>query len=121
MGIFGDGVLAKLNCPWCGREISVYKATHPYCKFCAKNVIPSRLAVKLQKKIKELTGFEAKPFIIRTRSGYWQKTHGAWSWYMNTVGATMVGSQWPATQIAKSSNVSVYRSDPGTIELIDET
>ncbi len=120
--IFGDGVLTKLKCPWCDREISVYKATHPYCKFCGKNVMPSRLAVQLQKKIKVLTGYDVKPYINRLYPGHWQRSEGSWLWFMDTVNdAIMVGSQWTATKIAKSGNVSVYHSDSGTIDLNDES
>jgi len=43
---------------------------------------PSKLSLKLARRIKEEFGVEVEPIINRTYSGPIEKSRGAWSWVM---------------------------------------
>jgi len=113
------GELTVMDCPWCYRKISLYLSWEGHCKYCGKNVKPSRLALKLAKRIKELTGEDVQPYINRCYPGHWQRSEGAWLWSMDGVGIS-VGSCWTAKSVARAHEVSVLR-DIGSIELLVET
>lgn len=63
-----------------------------------------------------------RPLILRrTRSGYWQKARGAWSWWLeDKSGWEVCGSSWTATECVKSikeDTCVTYTSNYG-LELI---
>ena len=112
------GELTSMDCPWCYRKIALYLSWESHCKFCGKNVNPSRLALRIAKRIKELTGEDVRPYINRHYPGHWQRSEGAWVWEMEGKGIS-IGSAWKATIVEKAQEVSVIR-DTGSIELLVE-
>ena len=112
------GELTLMKCPWCDREISLYLSSQKCCKYCGKNVKPTRLALRLAERIKELTGEDVEPFINKCYPGHRQRSQGAWLWEMDANGIT-IGSCWKAGVVAKAKKISVLR-DIGTVELLVE-
>jgi hypothetical protein len=58
------------------KYIVEYNYEHKRKMYITKN------SYKLSKKIKEHLGIEVFPVIFPLNAGYWQKSCGAWSWYM---------------------------------------
>lgn len=59
----------------------------------------SKLIERLCKKIKDEVGCDCDPASFRrTYAGYWQRSNGAWSWFMLTKGGWDIGSSEPATK-----------------------
>ena len=111
--------MTEMNCPWCDRKITLHLSIQRHCKFCGKNVIPTRLATRLKGRIKELTGEDVLPYIHRCYPGHWQRTDGAWAWSMGGEGVFIIGSSWTAKKVASAHELSILR-DIGSIELIVE-
>lgn len=67
----------------------------------------SKLALKLQKRIKEDFDIDVIPEIHRNYPGYWQRKEGVSSWFMQIKpdGLWTVGSQYTATEIAKAKKL----------------
>ena len=72
-----------------------------------------------------LDGFRLPFRVVRTRAGYWQKSGGAWSWFMvDADGAEIVASCSPAREVLATppSRLAVERAavsyDAGTPELV---
>lgn len=74
---------------------------------------PTRLARKLQELIREEWGIEVVPKINRTYAGRWQKAEGAWVWFMFTKEGRVIGSQWPATEVASANRREYSVQMPG--------
>ena len=59
--------------------------------------------------------------IQRTYAGRHQRSAGAWSWYLQSIGADWVaggyGSPWPATLCAKSGSTVIVSIFTGDVEL----
>lgn len=72
----------------------------------------SKLTEKLAKRIKKEFAIDVIPKIHRTRTGYRQKSCGAWSWYMNSVSGWLVGSCYRASDVVKAKKLSIMRSHP---------
>ncbi len=55
----------------------------------------------------EWPGGEKNARIRRTHAGHWQRSRGAWSWWLEPIdrtgftGATSAGSQWPASVVVR--------------------
>lgn len=75
---------------------------------------PSKLAVKLAERIKKEVGIEIYPEIFRTRAGHWQRSAGAWKWFMRSekggFGIT-VGSGDRATECLKAAKWGISRPE----------
>lgn len=67
---------------------------------------PSELILRLCKKIKDEIGWDCDPTTFRrTRAGYWQRSMGAWSWYIQTRNSHIdVGSSDTVTECVKDTN-----------------
>ena len=66
---------------------------------------PTKLALRLAKRIKEELGIEVEPIIHRSYAGHIERSCGAWSWWMfrtNKGGIGDIGSQDTATKVVKS-------------------
>ena len=79
----------------------------------------ARLRKELNLKIPEGTRLR------RTYAGHWQKSAGAWSWYLyhdNIAHMSSIGSSYSASRLVKSSNLSIYkaRSWDSEIEILPE-
>lgn len=81
---------------------------------------PTHLAIKLAARIKELTDVEVKPKIHRTRAGHWQRSQGAWSWWMDTINGGAIGSDNSATECVKAKTLSFIVSNSIDIEIFVE-
>lgn len=84
---------------------------------------PTRLALKLKRRIKEITAIDVEPRIYRCYTGYVQKQSGAYSWAMYDEDEVLsVVSCAPAAEVARAKNLSMYNSyyDSLTVELIVE-
>ena len=78
-----------------------------------KNKKPSKLALKLAKRIEEELGIEVEPIIHRTYAGYIERSCGAWSWWMlGTEGIRDVGSQDTATKVLKTKKWETIKESP---------
>ena len=64
------------------------------------------LAQKLADRIKKEFDVEVIPVIHRTRAGYWQRSAGAFSWFMLTKENQNIGSQGPAKDVLKAKELS---------------
>lgn len=63
---------------------------------------PSKLILRLCKKIQDDLGYECDEYSFRrTYAGYWQRSLGAWSWYMRTKSGVDIGSMEPVTECVK--------------------
>ena len=62
----------------------------------------SKNAILLADKIKKEIGFEVEPIITRTRAGRWQRSNGAWKWFMLTKNGRAIGSQDKAIDCLKA-------------------
>ena len=62
--------------------------------------MPSKLILRLCKKIKDEIGFDCDPYTFRrTYAGYWQRGNGAWSWFIMTKKSKItLGSSDPVTK-----------------------
>ena len=57
----------------------------------------------------------------RTYAGYWQRSSGAWSWYMFIQGGTFeVGSSYSITELLKNKN-NVYLENGDELIISNET
>ena len=64
----------------------------------------SKLADRLAKKIEKEFGVKCRPETFRrTYAGYWMKLQGAFVWEMDCIGGGVVGSMYPASELAKGS------------------
>lgn len=69
---------------------------------------PSRLALRLQKRIKQEFNIDVEPIIHRTYAGYWQRKEGVSSWWMyETNRLFTVGSQDKAIDVARAKKLSI--------------
>ena len=80
----------------------------------------SRLAEKLTKRIKNEFDIDVIPKIYRTRAGYWQRSRGAWSWFMLTEDNKDIGSLWSAKDVLKANKLSSYWTDVTQCEILIE-
>jgi hypothetical protein len=85
------------------------------------------IAERMQKRLKEELGLNVGDKLTRTRAGYWQKSSGAWAWYMAIVDdngkvliADGIGSQVPATELLKAKKWELYSNGGGLHVEIDE-
>jgi len=100
------------ECPECNRRV-FFKSTH--CKYCSRKLKPTAIALKLKKRIEAIEGFRwtVFPYIFRTRSGYWQKSIGAYSWTMKLSDRTThyfgdtIGCCETAKDVAKAKKIGV--------------
>jgi hypothetical protein len=61
--------------------------------------MPTVLAAKLAERIRKEAGIRVHTLIHRTRAGHWQRSFGAWSWWMECRDTPYtVGSKWSATE-----------------------
>lgn len=74
---------------------------------------PTKLALKMAVRIKEVTGLEVIPKIYRTRAGRHGRAAGAVSWFMMgpSGSCTWVGSQWTVKKCLSSKVLEVHRED----------
>ena len=90
----------------------------------------SRLACRIVKMLEDYgqpwPGGAENAKISRTYAGCSEKAWGAWSWSLQPVEFTgifpVVGSQWPATEVADPrKEVTIYRDPDGRHEFIVES
>ena len=67
----------------------------------------SILAKELAKRIKKEFNIEVLPEIHRTRAGYWQRSEGAFSWFMVTKDSKDIGSQNKALDVLRAKKLSI--------------
>jgi methyl coenzyme M reductase subunit D len=104
------------QCPECSRPI-YYKSDR--CKYCLRIIKPTKLALKLKKRIESIEGFTGTvfPYIFRLRTGRWQKSAGAWSFEMKLSDRTtewfedVIGSCETANDIAKAKKLVIYKDE----------
>ena len=89
------------KCPRCNRDI-FFKTYLKKCKYCNRNIYPSKLSIEISKMIFKLFDYECIPFIERTYAGPWQLSSGAVSWTIDTTLRGQIGSQTPASEILKA-------------------
>lgn len=109
-----------MECPFCVRKLCyVYVGCKPeFCKYCGRKLTPTKLALKLQERILDLTGVVVKPYILRKYVGHWQRASGAFVWVMNEKdGNRIVGSAQTATKLARAKELWELPNTPGTIEI----
>ena len=80
----------------------------------------SKLAEKLAQRIKKEFDIDVIPKIYRTRAGYWQRSRGAWSWFMLTEDNKDVGSLWSAITVLNARKLSDYWTDITQCEILVE-
>jgi len=74
--------------------------------------IPTSFSKRVAKRIKKEFNIEVKPVIYRTYAGRWQRSRGAWSWWMELKDSPiMVGSAFPARDILKAKKLSISDTD----------
>ena len=67
---------------------------------------PTKLALKLARRIEDELGIEVEPHIHRVYAGYIQRGEGAWSWFMYVRGGVIiVGSQDTATKVLNAKKL----------------
>jgi hypothetical protein len=77
---------------------------------------PSKETIKLIKIINDL-GYKVKPRLFRTYAGHWQRSSGAFLWYMEQPDSSQwIGSGYQVKDIINAKKVFVNTSS-GSIEL----
>lgn len=113
--------MSYLFCPACQRKVEDPNPDRKKCQFCKKSFKPTRLALKLQEIIKDLTGYTVRPYIHQHRPRGCDIEAGAWRWSMDSDTGIHVGSCHLASEVARSESVFVYEAshsfDPSSIEL----
>lgn len=75
----------------------------------------SKLIERLCKKIKDELGYECEPSTFkRTYAGYWQRSEGAWSWFIRTKNKIELGCAEPVKECVKRKYIltlSAYDSE----------
>lgn len=76
-------------------------------------VEPTKLALKMAARIKEVAGLEVVPKIYRTRAGGSGRYAGAVSWYMvGPVGTSVwIGSQWTVKECLEAKFLEVDKGE----------
>lgn len=77
---------------------------------------PTKQVLKVIKIINDL-GYKVKPRLQRTYAGHWQRSNGAFLWYMESLDTgAWIGSSYPIKDILSAKKVFVITSG-GSIEL----
>ena len=86
-------IITKYSKPEWEKVISYINESYPRAKI-------STTAIKLSNKLKEEFDIDVFPVIRRTNAGHWQRSAGAWTWYMYDINLGTVGSQFRASECA---------------------
>lgn len=62
-------------------------------------------AIRLSNKLKKCLGINAVPIIYRTRAGHWQRSAGAWKWFVRTQDWLDYGSGETVRDIMKAKEI----------------
>lgn len=84
---------------------------------------PTKLASTLAALIKAEFGLTVEPVIYRVYAGHWQRSMGAWSWFMTTkpdAGGLSVGSQWTANTVASAKVRAYLESGMAGVEIVPD-
>jgi hypothetical protein len=67
-------------------------------------------AIRLANKLKKFLNINAVPIIYRTRAGYWQRSCGAWKWFVRTEDWLYYGSGETVKEIMKAKILHVDKA-----------
>ena len=65
----------------------------------------TELSKKLAQRLKKEFNFDVEPIIQRTYAGYWQRSNGAWLWFMVGKGGD-IGSGYRAKEVLRAKKLS---------------
>ncbi len=67
-------------------------------------------AIRLANKLKKILNIDIEPIIYRTRAGHWQRSCGAWKWFVRTRDWLDYGSGETVKEIMKAKILHVDKA-----------